>query len=132
MRDEARRHVALVEGSTPHMSAETRDLLRNRLRIAAILFFVGFFVFLVRWVFIWNEWFAPSIGRCSSRTPRSRSCLGCLRVRLCRHCSYSLTKLRMAELVIFGCPALFFVVKGCRNRRFWRNCRTAGRGSICW
>ena len=58
MRAAARRHVALVEGSTPHISAETRDLLRNRLRMAAILFFIGFFVFLVRWFFIWNEWIA--------------------------------------------------------------------------
>src|SRR5690348_9245044 len=56
LRAEARRGVALVEGSTPHLSAETRDLLRNRLRIAAILFFVGFFVFLIRWFFFWNEW----------------------------------------------------------------------------
>ena len=39
------------------MSAETRDLLRNRLRIAAILFFVGFLVFLIRWGFNWDEWF---------------------------------------------------------------------------
>jgi hypothetical protein len=38
MRAEARRKVALVEGSTPHLSAETRDLLRNRLRMTAILF----------------------------------------------------------------------------------------------
>ena len=30
VRESARRHVALVEGSTPHLSAETRDLLRNR------------------------------------------------------------------------------------------------------
>src|SRR5882672_1642259 len=56
MREEARRGVALVEGSTPHLSAETRDLLRNRLRITAILFFVGFAVFLVRWFFFWNDW----------------------------------------------------------------------------
>ena len=31
----ARRRVALVEGSTPHMSSETRSLLRRRLRIVA-------------------------------------------------------------------------------------------------
>src|SRR6476620_1632583 len=56
LRTEARRGVALVEGSTPHLSSETRDLLRNRLRLAAILFFVGFFAFLVRWAFYWSEW----------------------------------------------------------------------------
>ena len=39
--DSARRQVALVEGSSPHLSQETRDVLRSRLRIAAVLFFVG-------------------------------------------------------------------------------------------
>src|ERR1700755_787699 len=55
MRKEARRGVALVEGSTPHLSAETRDLLRNRLRIAAIMFFVGFLAFLIRSLFFWTQ-----------------------------------------------------------------------------
>src|SRR3954452_24704763 len=59
LRTEARRGVALVEGSTPHLSAEPRDLLRNRLRLAAIMFFVGFFAFLVRWAFYWSEWGRP-------------------------------------------------------------------------
>jgi hypothetical protein len=54
--DSARRQVALVEGSAPHMSQETRDLLRGRLRIAAVLFFVAFFAFLLRWPFYWDEW----------------------------------------------------------------------------
>src|SRR4051812_46263234 len=56
MRQESRRKVALIEGSTPHLSAETRDLLRNRLRIAAIKFFVGFLAFLIRSLLHWNEW----------------------------------------------------------------------------
>ena len=73
-RNDARRHVALVEGSTPHLSAETRDLLRNRLRIAAILFFVGFLVFLIRWVFYWDEWFTAEHRPMFFITPRSRSC----------------------------------------------------------
>src|SRR3954469_11184012 len=56
VRQEARRKVALVEGSTPHLSAETRDLLRNRLRIAAIMFFIAFLAFLIRSLLHWNEW----------------------------------------------------------------------------
>src|SRR6478672_10773388 len=56
LRTEARRGVALVEGSTPHLSAETRDLLRTRLRLAAIMFFIGFSAFLIRWFFHWDEW----------------------------------------------------------------------------
>src|SRR5215218_553082 len=55
MRKEARKNGAFIEGSTPHMSAETRDLLRNRLRLSAILFFIGFSAFLIRSLFSWDE-----------------------------------------------------------------------------
>src|SRR5262245_4719603 len=110
LRTEARRGVALVEGSTPHLSAETRDLLRNRLRIAAVLFFVGFFVFLIRWFFFWNDWIPQRLSLFLTHGFIT-ILLGFFAVRLCRHCSYSLGKLRVAELLIFGCPALFFVVK---------------------
>jgi eukaryotic-like serine/threonine-protein kinase len=110
MRKEARKNVALVEGSTPHMSAETRDLLRNRLRLSAILFFIGFSAFLIRWFFYWNDWIAQ--GNLSTFFVHGAVTivLGAFAVKLCQHCSYSLAKLRIAELVIFGCPALFFVV----------------------
>jgi eukaryotic-like serine/threonine-protein kinase len=119
-RADVRRQVALVEGSTPHMSSETRDLLKNRLRLAAILFFVGFFVFLVRWFFFWNEWI-------SQRLPLFLThgfvtiVMGLFAVKLCRHCSYSLNKLRLAELLIFGCPALFFVVKSVQESTYLAN-----------
>jgi tRNA A-37 threonylcarbamoyl transferase component Bud32 len=109
-RAEARRGVALVEGSTPHLSAETRDMLRNRLRIAAILFFVGFSVFLVRWFFFWNDWIPQRLPLFLTHGFIT-ILLGLFAVKLCRHCSYSLGTLRIAELLIFGCPALFFVVK---------------------
>jgi serine/threonine-protein kinase len=112
MRDEARRKVALVEGSTPHMSAETRDLLRNRLRIVAIIFFVGFSAFLVRWLFYWNDWVAHGHMPTFVTHGLITIVLGVFAVRLCQHCSYSLNKLRIAELVIFGCPALYFFVTG--------------------
>ena len=46
----------LVAGSTPHLSVETRDLLRSRLRIVASLLFVCFLVYIVRWAFHWSEW----------------------------------------------------------------------------
>jgi serine/threonine-protein kinase len=111
-RAEARRGVALVEGSTPHLSAETRDLLRNRLRLAAIMFFVGFFAFLVRWAFYWSEWGKTEHMAIFYTHALITVVLGTFAVGLCRHCSYSLTKLRVAEAVIFGCPSLFFLVYG--------------------
>src|SRR4051794_24748351 len=109
LRQEARRGVALVEGSTPHLSAETRDLLRNRLRIAAIMFFVGFSAFLIRWAFYWSEWGKSEHMPMFYTHALITIVLGAFAVRLCRHCSYSLTKLRIAELVIFGCPAAYFL-----------------------
>jgi serine/threonine-protein kinase len=110
IRHDARRQVALIEGSTPHLSVETRDLLRSRLRIAAILFFVGFSAFLIQSFFFWEEMSKPEHLPMFFTHGIVTIVLGAFAVRLCRHCSYSLTKLRIAELVIFGCPALFFAV----------------------
>jgi serine/threonine-protein kinase len=110
VRAEARRQVALVEGSTPHMSAETRELLRNRLRMAAIMFFVGFFAFLIRWFFYWSEWSKAEHLPLFFTHGIVTIVMGAFAVRLCRHCSYSLGKLRFAEVAIFGCPAIFFAV----------------------
>ena len=120
-RQEARRQVALVEGSAPHMTAETRDLLRHRLRIVAILFFVGFGVFLVRWYFMWDATFAAEHRGMFVTHAAITIVLGLFALRLCRHCDYSLTKLRIAELVIFGCPAAFFLVKGIQETTFLAN-----------
>jgi tRNA A-37 threonylcarbamoyl transferase component Bud32 len=110
LRAEARRGVALVEGSTPHLSAETRDLLRNRLRLAAIMFFVGFLAFLIRWPFYWSEWGKAEHMPMFYTHAIVTIVLGAFAVRLCRHCAFPLAKLRVAELVIFGCPALYFLV----------------------
>jgi serine/threonine-protein kinase len=121
VRDEARRHVALVEGSTPQMSAETRDLLRNRLRITAILFFIGFFIFLLRWIAHWNEWGAAEHRLAFYTHVLVTVILGMFATRLCSHCSYSLTKLRIAELAIFGCPAVFFVVNALQQTLYLAN-----------
>jgi eukaryotic-like serine/threonine-protein kinase len=112
LRKEARRGVALVEGSTPHLSSETRDLLRNRLRIAAILFFVAFSSFFARSFLYWDEMMQTEHLPLFLTHGLVTVVLGAFAVRLCQHCSYSLTKLRISELVIFGCPALFFVVMG--------------------
>ncbi len=117
-REQARQHVALVEGSTPHMSAETRNVLRNRLRIAVLLFFVGFLAFLIRWFFYWDEWGMPEHRVLFYTHGLVTIVLGGFAVRLCRHCAYSLTTLRLAELLIFGLPALFFVVKGVQETTF--------------
>jgi serine/threonine-protein kinase len=106
-REDARRQVALVEGSSPHLSQETRDLLRNRLRIAAVLFFVGCLTFLALMLF--------DPGRPTERAiiysqGAVTIVLGLLSIKLCRRCALSLAQLRIAELLIFGCPAVLILI----------------------
>jgi serine/threonine-protein kinase len=117
-RRDARRQVALIEGSTPHLSAETRDTLRHRLRITAVLFFIGFSAFLVRWLFHWNEWFTPEHSFLFYAHALVTVVLGAAAIKLCRRCQLSLAALRFAELIIFGAPALFFVAKIVHQTRF--------------
>jgi serine/threonine-protein kinase len=124
-----RRRMDLIEGSTPFISAETRDLLRNRLRIAAVLFFVGFLAFLIRWIYYWNAWINTDSRAMFYTHGLVTIVLGAFAVRLCRHCSYSLTKLRVAELFIFGAPALYFIVKGIEDSTFLAHL-SGGRGRL--
>ncbi len=73
------------------------------------MFFVGFLAFLIRWAFYWSEWGKAEHMPMFYTHAIVTVVLGAFAVRLCRHCTYSLTKLRVAELVIFGCPALYFL-----------------------
>jgi eukaryotic-like serine/threonine-protein kinase len=129
VRQAVRRQVALVEGSTPHLSAETRDLLRNRLRIAAILFFIGFSAFLIRWYFYWDQWGGPEYRFLFYTHCVVTILFGVFAVKLCRRCSYSLTTLRLSELVIYGSPVLFFVVKAVQENLLLANL-PAGRARL--
>jgi eukaryotic-like serine/threonine-protein kinase len=96
-------------GSGPHLTKETQVLLRTRLRAAALVLLVGFGVFLVRHV----------VGVLTDE-PLDPVLLGFhilivliltfLSLPLCRTCEVSLKKLRVAELLIFGLPAAFFVM----------------------
>jgi eukaryotic-like serine/threonine-protein kinase len=110
-RDAARGQIALVEGSAPHLSQVTRDVLRNRLRIAAVLFFIGFFSFLLRWPFYWDEWGQPEHRWLLYPHAAVTVLLGLLAIKLCRHCTLTLPMLRLAELLVFGAPAAFFILK---------------------
>ena len=108
----ARHQVALVEGSSPHLSAETRDLLRGRLRIVAVLFFIGFLALTIRWLFYWDEWGLPEHRWLFYIQCIVAALLGAASVKLCRRCAISLTHLRIGELLVFGCPAVFFFLIG--------------------
>ena len=110
-RKEMRERVALVEGSSPHLSAETRALLRDRLKIVAVLLAVGFAAFLV-----FNLW-TMFAGGSSLPIPAPvlyaevavTVLLALIAQRLCAQCDVVLKYLRWSEAIIFGCPAAFFV-----------------------
>lgn len=111
LRKSARRRVALVEGSGPQITVETRNVLRSRLRAVAVLLFIGFSVFLV-WCLAHlgdaNAWtsFKPLIYLHIGVT----SLLGLAAWKLCAKCDLSLPYLRVAEALVFGVPAAFFVL----------------------
>lgn len=112
LRESAHRRIALVEGSAPHMSAETRTLLRRRLRVVACLLLGGFSVFLV-----WSLVEFPIEEHMSDRRIALfvshvgvTIVLALLVRKLCARCDLSMTALRVAEALVFGVPAVFFVV----------------------
>src|SRR6516162_730445 len=100
---------AIVNGSGPHLTAETQVLLRLRLRAAAFILLIGFSVFLVRHVVgvISGEPLDPLLLGFHVLVVLV---LGFSSMPLCRKCPVSLRKLRAAEMVIFGLPAVFFLL----------------------
>src|SRR5690606_32009952 len=119
LRDSARRRVALVEGSAPQMSGETRCLLRSRLRMVAVLLFIGFAVFLGWSLFEltvdarWDEFRAMFFVHIGVTVV-----LGLLAWKLCRKCELPLGGLRVAEALVFGIPGLFFVLMNYQRLHF--------------
>lgn len=112
LRKSARKRVALVAGSSIGMSTETRALLRSRLRIVASLLGLGFASFLV-WRLI-----APPAGiDLANKAPvvfyahvGVTLLMAAMAVKLCPNCRFSLAGLRIAELLVIGGPAAFFVL----------------------
>ena len=101
---ELRPQVELVKGTAPHLTTETGRLLRVRLRMAAVVLFVGFAAFLVRNAFaldfsVWREAFGFGSQIVVTVV------LGILAMLLCHRCSIPLGWLRLSELLIFGLPA---------------------------
>jgi eukaryotic-like serine/threonine-protein kinase len=99
----------VVAGSAPRLTKETQALLRSRLRAAALILLIGFGVFLIR----------PFIGTLAGE-PFSAVfigfhvlvvlVLGFGVAPLCWRYTVSNSKLRIAELIIFGLPGAFFLM----------------------
>ncbi len=114
----------IVAGSGPHLTTETQALLRSRLRAAALILLIGFGVFLIRHVvgmLAGEPFFAVLLGFHVLVV----MVLGFSAASLYRQRTVSLPKLRIAELIIFGLPAAFFLML---QHRF--ALEDAGRGVI--
>ncbi|MCG8448711.1 MAG: serine/threonine protein kinase [Pirellulales bacterium] len=108
----ARRRVALVEGSAPQQSQETLDLLSSRLRSVALLLGAGFAVFLVRELVFFQGYMTGPHANVFYAHVGVTLLLALLAHRLCIGCEVVHKKLRVAELLIFGGPAAFFLLLG--------------------
>jgi serine/threonine-protein kinase len=102
-------HVEFVEGSGPQISVETASLLRTRLRTAAGILCLAFAAFLA-----WRIFYPGIVGTRDTLTFYAHFAvtvvLGASFFMLCRRCKIPLGVLRAYELVIFGMPALYFLV----------------------
>lgn len=104
------RKVGLVEGSGPGISSEVGSVLRNRLRVAAVLLAAGQFAFLI-WSTISIE-LLEKPGHLFVYITHWISTLTCgfAALALCRRCEHSLSKLRAFEYTIFLVVGSFFGV----------------------
>ncbi len=103
-----RRAVALLEGSAPELSQETLDLLRDRLRLVSLVLCGGFAAFLFRGLWSFEEVVAIRGASILVGLVAVTAVLALLAQRLCVRCNFVLRHLRVAEILIFGAPALFF------------------------
>ena len=96
-------------GSAPHLTKETESLLRLRLRYAALMLLIGFSAFLVRHVagVLTGE---PLYASLLGVHVLVVVVLGFITALLWRHSDVSIRTLRIAELFIFGLPAVFFLM----------------------
>jgi eukaryotic-like serine/threonine-protein kinase len=99
--------VELVRGSGPQITIETTNLLRVRLRAAALSLAIGFAVF-----FIWRLWGAhgwPTTLLFDAHAAVLSILVACW-VWLCRRSKISQLKLRCFEGLIFAAPAVYLLL----------------------
>ena len=109
LRKSARRRVALIEGTGPQHTQETLNLLAKRLRSVALLLGAGFAAFLIRGLLTLDEYLAESPEVFYGHVAVT-FLMGLLAHRLCTNCELVMKNLRVAELLVFGGPAVFFLL----------------------
>ncbi len=101
--------VELIEGSVCPLSEELLQQLHRRLRLAALVLFAGFAVFLVKHLF--QADFSTSLGvTLFALHALVTAILGAIGLPMCRRKEVSLAWLRRAELLVFGLPLLLFLL----------------------
>jgi serine/threonine-protein kinase len=100
--------IALIEGSGPELTVETQQLLRYRLRLAAVVLCAGFAVFLMRHLFAW-DYRLPSDAISVALQLITTLILGFFTVAFAIRREVELWKLRAAEAFIFGLPMIYFI-----------------------
>ncbi len=111
-RASARRLVALIDGSGPGHTQETRELLRKRLRIVAILLAAGFGAFLLRSLWSLEDYATGPHAVVFYAHIAVTALVALIAQRLCARCEKMEGHLQLAELLIFGGSAVFFLLMG--------------------
>ena len=103
----SRRRIALVPGTTTHLTDELHCLLRRRLRVAGLIALAGFAVFLVKSLLVPNTLKSPQPVDLSLNAVVV-AILTILCTLLWSPVAFGMRGLRLIELVLFGSMALFF------------------------
>jgi len=107
---DSHRAVEFVHGSTPELSAETNDLLRDRLRVASLLLCSTFLTFFVWRLFSLDQVQTKLDWAIFAAHATVTFLTGIIGVRLCTKCPQMRRHVRIAEVLIFGGSAVFFLL----------------------
>ena len=103
---ECRPGLALVEGSGPGLDSQTHLVVVKRMRIASLMLFSGFAVFLIRALVTGETYFGATFWAHVTMTIVT----GLIGFRLCMKCPHMMRHVRMAEVAVFGGSAAFFAL----------------------
>ena len=102
------RQLALHLTGDSRLTAHELELLRVRLKISALVLFIGFSLFLLLWFFGFSSMMANRYVLASHLL--TTTTLGLCAFSLCRTCQINPLLLRFEEAVVFGMPASFFAL----------------------
>lgn len=102
--------IELIQGSRPDFSCECSDLLRDRLRLTAILLFIAYAAYVIKRIAVPPPTETPLEVMLAWAHVTLTVFVGLLAQRLCTNCRFLLSRLRMTEILLFGFSALFFMI----------------------